>query len=223
MKAKEVKSITTDLYTTLDDAYEFFNDMLFENKLPSVMIVLQRKGKNNLGYFHPERFANRQQMMKNMKAKKKSKVQTISELSLNPDRFLWMTNEEILSVLVHEMAHVWQHYCSEKKSRGGYHDKTWGAKMKEIGLYPSNTGEPGGKETGQQMHHYIIKAGKFDLHVKQLLKNKTLNWNSLPIAAKSSQKKDKTKYICPSCDSKVWGKPGMNIQCNDCEELFEEV
>jgi predicted SprT family Zn-dependent metalloprotease len=220
------KSITTELYTTLDDAYSFFNDMLFENSLPQVIIVLQRKGKNNLGYFHPERYADREQMNKavNSKAKKKkTKLDTVSELSLNPDNFLWYSDKDILATLVHEMCHVWQHYLAEKKSRGGYHDKVWGKKMKEIGLHPSNTGEKDGKETGQQMHHYIIKGGKFDLHVEQLLKSKKLFWNSMPLLKAASKKKDKTKYICPSCDAKVWGKPSMNILCIDCEEQFQEV
>ena len=33
----------------------------------------------------------------------------------------------------------------------GYHNKEWAAKMKAIGLMPSNSGAVGGKETGQQM------------------------------------------------------------------------
>ena len=33
--------------------------------------------------------------------------------------------------------------------------------MKAIGLQPSNTGAVGGKETGQQMTHYIIAGGPF--------------------------------------------------------------
>ena len=220
-----MNSITSNLYATLDDAYSFFNDMLFENKLPQCVIVLQRKGKNNLGYFHPERFANRSQMNKKMssKSKSKKKIDTVSELSLNPDKFLWQTDKDILSVLVHEMTHVWQHSFGLKKSKNGYHNKEWGNKMKEIGLYPSNTGEKDGKETGQQMHHYIIKTGKFDLHVQQLLKTKHLEWNSLPIASKSSVKKNKSVYQCPSCEAKVWGKPSMNIICSDCETPFEEV
>jgi hypothetical protein len=31
--------------------------------------------------------------------------------------------------------------------------------MKTVGLYPSNSGMIGGKETGQQMQHYIIPDG----------------------------------------------------------------
>ena len=50
----------------------------------------------------------------------------------------------------------------------GYHpqlsaalyDRQWAAKMREIGLQPSSTGEEGGKETGQSMSHYIIPDGR---------------------------------------------------------------
>ena len=45
--------------------------------------------------------------------------------------------------------------------RRSYHDRQWAAKMKEIGLQPSTTGEPGGKETGQTVTHYIVKGGAF--------------------------------------------------------------
>lgn len=207
--------LTTEIYTTLEDAYNFFNDMLFENKLPCVVIVLHRK-KNTNGYFHGDRFVERS----SIKTSKK-KLNTVSELSLNPDTFIYRTDEQILSTLLHEMVHVWQHVYGEKKSKNGYHNKEWGNKMKEVGLYPSSTGKPEGKETGQKVSHYIIKDGKFELHVKQLLKSTKLNWSSFPILPKVAEKKEKTKYVCPGCNAKVWGKPGMNIECSDCEERFE--
>ncbi|EPZ1174197.1 SprT-like domain-containing protein, partial [Escherichia coli] len=79
---------------------------------------------------------------------------------------------DTLSTLVHEMVHVWQHYTPGiKKCRGGYHDRVWGEKMEQIGLMPSNTGLPGGRKTGQQMTHYIIRGGRFQTAVYDLLKS----------------------------------------------------
>ena len=43
--------------------------------------------------------------------------------------------------------------------------------MEDVGLMPSNTGRPGGKKTGQQMTHYIIRGGRFQKAVYDLLKN----------------------------------------------------
>jgi hypothetical protein len=51
----------------------------------------------------------------------------------------------VLSTLVHEQAHLWQHHFG-KPGRGRYHNREWAAKMVEIGLIPSATGEPGGKQ-----------------------------------------------------------------------------
>ena len=85
---------------------------------------------------------------------------TAHELALNPDVFTDRTDEEILSTLAHEMAHVWQQECGIPPRRC-YHDKEFASKMKAIGLHPSDTGEPGGKETGQSMTHYIVAGGKY--------------------------------------------------------------
>jgi hypothetical protein len=58
------------------------------------------------------------------------------------------------------MVQVWQHNRGTAPKRG-YHNKEWAAKMKTVGLYPSNSGMVGGRETGQQMTHYIIPHGVF--------------------------------------------------------------
>lgn len=221
------KSLTIQQYTTLDDAYKFFNKTLFKNDLPQVMLLLHRKGKRNLGYFHPERFVSREEVAKREAKKIKSTdVHYIDELSLNPDNFIGCSDTAILSTLVHEMAHVWRHHCYTEKEppRGGYHDKVWGNKMEEIGLMPSNTGDEGGKKTGQQMHHYIIKSGKFETQALIFLKNKSIKLTSYPLGkSSSSQNKNKVKYSCPSCGTNIWGKPGLNVDCADCEEKFEEA
>lgn len=141
-------------YTELQQAYDFFNATLFENLLPDLLLTLQR-GNNTFGYFAPERFAGES---------------NISELAMNPDYFGARSLADTLSTLVHEMCHVWQHHTPAKKCRGGYHDRVWGEKMEEIGLMPSNTGLPGGKKTGQQMTHYIIRGGRFQTAVYDLLK-----------------------------------------------------
>ena len=59
------------------------------------------------------------------------------------------------STLVHEMCHLWQEDFG-KPSRGGYHNRQWADKMIQVGLMPTDTGEPGGQLTGQRVTHYII-------------------------------------------------------------------
>ncbi len=198
-------SMTMQEYQTLDGAYKFFNRKLFASSLPECLIVMQRKGKRNLGYFHPNRFTHRLDQNKHT-----------DEISLNPDNFHGQTDEDILSVLAHEMVHLWQQHFDEPP-RGGYHDKRWGRKMDEIGLLPTNTGQPGGKRTGQQMHHYVIPEGPFDIACKDFLSSgKNLNWNSLPIMSAKSPR-SKSKFTCPDCNQNAWAKPTARLICGICE------
>ena len=71
--------------------------------------------------------------------------------------------------------------------------------MKEIGLQTSDTGAPGGKETGQNMTHYIIPGAAYELAFAKLEKGGfRLNWQSAPYSAERKAKKaGKTKYTCP--------------------------
>ena len=140
-------------YKELQQAYEFFNKNLFNNELPNQLITFQR-GKYTYGYFSPDRFTGKS---------------TVSELALNPDYFGERSLADTLSTLAHEMCHVWQHYAPVKKCRGGYHDTIWANKMISIGLMPSNTGLQGGRKTGQQMTHYIMRDGLFQQVVYNLL------------------------------------------------------
>jgi predicted SprT family Zn-dependent metalloprotease len=197
-------AITKEQYDAFQKAYDFFNKELFAASLPPVLVTLQRQAKAR-GFFSPERFVGR------------SVEEVAHELALNPDHF-GRTDEEVLSTLVHEMAHVWQqaHGTPPRKS---YHDREWAAKMKEIGLQPSTTGEPGGKETGQSVTHYIIKGGAFALAVSKLKASGfSLRWQSRNGQEVERQKKaaSKTKYTCPSCDLNAWGKPGIALICGEC-------
>jgi SprT-like family len=125
---RPMEAITPAQYRTLQEAYDFFNLELFGGGLPPVLVTLQRHA-NAKGYFAPERFTGRVDDA------------AAHELALNPDQFTGRTDDLILSTLVHEMAHVWQ-YSYGTPPRRSYHDRQWVAKMREIGLQPSSTGEP---------------------------------------------------------------------------------
>ena len=133
------------------------------------------------------------------------------------------SDEDILSVLVHEMVHVWQQHFS-MPPRGGYHDKKWGSKMEEIGLMPSNTGQPGGKKTGQQMHHYIIPGGPFDLsYLLWFEAGNKLLWNSqIEEENKNKKPNSKIKYTCPDCEQNAWAKPNAHLVCGHCDLTMME-
>jgi hypothetical protein len=195
---------TDNTYTSLNSAYEFFNQQLFDSKLPSCLITMQRKGKA-YGYFSPERFETRTNESTN-----------VHEIALNPALFKERSDAEILSTLLHEMVHLWQqeHGNPPRKS---YHNKEWSSKMEEVGLVPSNTGLPDGKKTGQSMTHYIDESGKFASIIESFLINEnSIIYQDRPISViKKIAKKNKVKYSCSVCGVNAWGKPNVNIKCGD--------
>ncbi len=73
-----------------------------------------------------------------------------------------------MQTLVHEQCHVWQNYYG-KPSRRSYHNREWADKMIAIGLMPSTTGRPGGKQTGQHMNDYVLAGGAFQTAAVDLM------------------------------------------------------
>ncbi len=199
-------TVTKKQYASLDDAAEYLNKKLFGGKLPDIIITLQRKAKVN-GYLHFERFTARDGTTK------------LTELAINPDNFVERTDLEILSTVAHEMVHLLQ-CVSGEPPRKGYHNKEFAEMMKAIGLYPSATGEVGGRETGQAITHYIIDGGKFEIAANAfLLKGNALFWESLPIPkAEREKKQTRWKYSCPSCNLSAMAKKDAHLMCADCRE-----
>ncbi len=94
--------------------------------------------------------------------------------------------------------------------------------MELVGLIPSNTVEPGGKTTGQQMTHYVTKDGPFERAFLKMPESVSLPWltGSLPDNARTpSKNKNKVKYVC-ECGITVWGKADLQILCGECDEQF---
>jgi hypothetical protein len=140
------------------------------------------------------------------------------------------------------MTHLWQHHHG-KPGRSRYHNREWAEKMKAIGLQPTDTGEEGGKETGDSVHHLIIPNGKFDRVATELIKRGfTIAWTERPILTPTndegenedendkdgSPKKEnksgkRVKYVCPheACDLKAWAKHDARLVCGDHMQVME--
>lgn len=145
---------TQESYEELQRAYDFFNERLFDGELPGALITMQRTGRS-LGHYSSARYVDRSGAR-------------ADEINMNPGYFATRPIEDTLSTLGHEMVHQWREHGGNPPRRC-YHDKEWAAKMKEIGLYPSSTGRPGGKEVGEKMSHYIMADGRFIQACKELL------------------------------------------------------
>jgi hypothetical protein len=181
---------TDTQYAAMNEAYAYFNSRLFDGTLPYCLITMQRKGVS-YGYFAGERFGTADGIM------------VTDEIALNPSHFKHRTTSKVLSTLVHEMTHLWQHHFG-KVSRGGYHSKEWAVKNARDRIDIVGYGQPSGKETGQKMTHYIEEGGRFSLHCAALLDGDfrvpyVELWNEAKMT--KTKAKNKTKFVCESCDA----------------------
>jgi hypothetical protein len=196
------------MYVTLAEAFDYFNVALFAGRLPHCLLTLQRH-KGSRGYFSARRFVHRQG------------DSVTDEIALNPAEFSDQTDKDILSTLAHEMAHLWQQHFGTP-SRGGYHNAEWGREMDRLGLTPTDSGEPGGKRTGQKMTHLIVPGGAFDVACRELLAGGAkVEWQSREPAKDGKGKGgkgkgSKTKYSCPTCGQNAWARPGALLVCGVC-------
>jgi len=218
---------TEEFYTFWEYLYNFYNGQLFNGELKKVMFTITRK-KNTLGYFSPKRWENTID----------GELQKLDELAMNPTFFKNFSIEHIMATLVHEMCHVWQFQFGHvtKQVSKGYHNKAWVKKMIAVGLQPSNTGEEGGKQTGYQMHHYILEDGQF-AHATEMLKTiadfkklwvdvnsvrneslEDLEGEEEEAAEEPKKKPTRIKYVC-ACTN-IYGGVDLNITCNECGEAF---
>lgn len=202
-------SPTKTQYAEIDFAYGWFNEELFGGELPYCLLTMNRKAKAH-GYFCGDRFQTRDGLT------------VTDEIALNPDSMRDRDDRASLATLVHEMVHLWQHRFGEPP-RKSYHDRQWALKMREVGLIPSSTGEPGGKETGSRVTHYIEEGGRFAASFAALVATGwTMPFIQTPgdAARAAKQKASKTKFCCPSCEQAAWGKPTLKIICSECDELM---
>ncbi|TCU21822.1 SprT-like family protein [Rhizobium azibense] len=209
---------TKETYERFQQAFEHLDKALFGGTLPRPLITLQRR-RHTYGYFAGARFRNED-------------GRVADEIALNPATFAGRTVEDILSTLAHEMVHLWQHHEGEP-GRGRYHNRQWADKMKEIGLQPTDTGEEGGKETGETIGHLIVPAGPFDQAAQRLMaRGFTIPWKEAPAAPEQSKGEGaaepdpnpksgkRLRYRCPECDLKAWAKHDARLMCADDKALM---
>jgi hypothetical protein len=194
-------------YKILQQMYEYFNNKLFDSVLPDVIFLLESKKVKYHGYFHFEK-------------QKTKDGKLMSVINLNTETFD-REPVDVLSTVAHEMVHCWEFYFGEPPSKG-YHGKQFVKAMEKIGLIASSTGEPGGKQSGRRMTHYIAPGGRFEIVAKEFLamEENVLLFEGIKQMIAEGEKKSpsgsKIKYSCPECSSNVWGKHGLRIICEPC-------
>ena len=199
---------TKRTYASLEAAYDRFNATLFDGTLPSCLITVQRH-RGAYGYFSGGRFVSTT-----------DPGDIADEIALNPRHFATLTPEKVLSTLAHEMVHLWQHHYGRPSK--AYHNQEWARKMRSIGLIPTDTGAPGGKEIGQRVSDYIADGGCFaQVCAAFLAKHPAVLYHDRAAEAEDEadrRKKaaSKTKFTCPDCGANAWGKADLQLLCGGC-------
>ena len=221
-------------YSAFARAFDSFNASLFDGKCPPCVLTFGRHHKSARGYFSPDRWTRRDSIG----------GERVHEIALNPSAE-HDTPRGVASTLVHEMCHAYQ-YANGTPSRAGYHNEEWSRLMEQIGLQPSDTGEPCGKRVGQKMTHYVLDGEAFDRAFAALGDEWFLPFRevAVPLVAKKKpaaapvrvegdgdgdgdgdgataappvDPKVKRKYVCPTCGNAAWGKGRMFLACAGAE------
>jgi hypothetical protein len=159
----------------IDRAYAYFNQVLFANQLPRVVISIQRRPvKDGIWAEHTH------QAYWTRGARETDHF--ADEIMFNATRFKDQTPIAWLAMLVHEMVHVWHDNVSEvkPKGKGDYHDATFAAKMEELGLIPTHNGKMGGARTGYGMHELVVPGGVFERAANDFLAKGFWLWSTNP-------------------------------------------
>jgi predicted SprT family Zn-dependent metalloprotease len=203
------------MYIPLLVLFNHFNRDLFAGELPDCLVTIRAKGRTQ-SFYHAKRFTAL------------GNKSVTDEIAMNPAFFPAHPLREIAGTFVHEMAHHWQEQHG-KPPRNGYHDRQWAAKMREIGLMPSDTEAVGGRQTGHHMSHYIVEDGAFALSFKRLeASGWQIGWGDAAAAAPAvggegvveSPKHKRERFICPSCGPKMYGPLKARVRCDPCDRLL---
>jgi hypothetical protein len=207
---------TQQVYGVLHAGFTFFNNALFDGRIPDCLITLQRD-RSAYGYFAASRVASIG-----------GTARVIDEIALNPAHFVVRTAKETFSTLVHEMTHCEQRHFGTP-SFYGYHNLEWVGLMRRVGLEPSDTGAPGGKPTGRRVSHFVIADGLFD-HAYRVFEASglTIGWGDVQAQGlgdasrvTAPPKKKRLDFDCPrGCGTTAQATPKTRINCHCCGVLM---
>lgn len=237
-KTKEVKT-STELYAKIQLVIDELDKRFFsgakKEKIPQLVFAVNNKCRSCvISYVQPDALYDK---------KTDTKLQY---MGINPD-YLDRPIGEILSTVCHELCHVYEHAYIHIP-RGGYHDRQWAELMRDCGLEPKylNSSKTAVTHTiikdgafDKFISDFVEKYGADYFNIvsysaevmrrtrKELGIEDDEDDDDTPRpdnADKPIKKynRNKIKYVCHGCDSKVWGKSGLSIHCNDCDCDYEE-
>lgn len=236
-------SPTIETYLELQRAYDHFNKELFDGALPFCLITLQRD-KTTLGYFSAERFARHSGELSDEIAMNPSYFavrgikDTLSTLA-HEQVHLWQKHHGRKPGRGRYHNREWAERMIALGLQPTHNGKPGGNIVGEHMDHIIVADGPFDKS----FHRLVTQEYRISWYDRFLPRLSRL---SPPSAAGSSaapgpsvssdigsallsallpaERKPQTraKYTCPSCEINVWGKPGLNITCDDCRTSLEE-
>jgi hypothetical protein len=204
------------VYPPLDAAFNHFNAELYGGKLPRCLLSIRAKGKT-LGFYAPKRIASLE-----------DPTVLIDEIALNAACFSKRSLLSSASTLVHEMSHHQQEHFGTPP-RSGYHDVEWAGMMLKVGLTPSDTGAPGGKQTGYHMSDYVIEGGPFARSFERLVATGwTIGWGDAASPATidpafveggiavEGRRRTRESFRCERCRMTAESRASAELVCLPC-------
>jgi len=165
----------------VDDLHKLFDHLkwrLFDDDLPNPNFSLKCQ-HGSYGYYRPE-------------SHNSENGRYCGEITVNPACYSPENPLPFIAAFAHQMVHHWQYYFGTP-GRGCYHNREWADKTISIGLQPSSTGEPDGRETGDTMHHFIIEGGPLERSAHELVNDGALlRWQECYSAPSRSAKSTAT-------------------------------
>lgn len=239
-KKKEVEVKTsTELYTKIQLVIDELDKAFFsgkgKQKIPDVVFAINNQCRSCVTAFvSPDALYD------------KSKGIKLQYLAINP-KYLDRKIGDILGTICHELCHVYENAYIHI-ARGGYHDKTWAGLMEECGLAPKylNTSKTavdhkiikGGvfedfvnkfkEEHGDDFFNIVEYSTVIEKKTKKALGLSDDDEDDDTPKADNADKpikkynRNKIKYTCRCCGLTVWGKPNLDISCNECQETLDE-
>ena len=148
------------------EAFRWFNNQLFDGKLPPVMLCLTRNANVIGGYHCPDKWRD-------------EKGTLLAEIALNANHMDGENIPFLMEILVHEMLHHWQ-WSLGKPGRMGYHNKEYADKARELGLRPyeqdPKTGEDTGRDTGDAVRTPVVEGGKTAIAIAEMPDGAIFPW-----------------------------------------------
>lgn len=200
------KAPTLEMAQRYQQIYDHFNEHLFKKifgqPLPRPLLNFSRS-RGAVAFFSPDAWTDPDTKLK------------VSEISLCPE---WTGRDprDVLSSLVHEMAHLLDH-VDGTSAKNGYHSKTWFDIMEELGL-------PGLciKGSKHRVHHTIEEDGAYAQAFKSLPEEFVLPFiTSYPAQAKPAKAANRmgvrARYQCAQCALTVYAKYDARIACLTCD------